>query len=237
MPNAFNNTTMNNLALAVRQLFYRRQMVGKFYLTFDEYIRTFVPAEARDAFRQATGWTYADQRQHKWDLLLPNGDKVNATLRLVETISNGEHAPPAPRHIAIQGDAPPEIVENIREWALRGGDPSRDFGRVIQVLNILNQNFSRVAIRYYWPTILAILSEGTNTKDLVQEMQDLKMPARLKPLPPGLMQACRLAAETVSTTRLLPVDVEEPDAGGKAVIDIVCGQHYEETFGKFWGVA
>jgi hypothetical protein len=238
MAAAFNTNTMNDLTTALRNLYYRRQRIGKLLLTFEEYIQTFVPYEARDIIRNAAPYTAATYRSHKWHLRLLSGDAVNATLAIHETSDHagGAYAPPVMRHLVIQGDAPSEITERIYSWVERGGNPSRDFGRVLSVLNILNVNFSRVAIRYYWPTILALMSETGKMGDTVQEGQDLKQPARLKPLPPGLSQACRLTAETIATTRLIPSDAAEPDSAGMTVLDIVSGQQYKEAFGTFWGM-
>ena len=235
MPNAFNNATINNMQGHVRQLYYRRKKIGRLTFTFEEYIKTFVPQEARDTFRDAAPWAYASTRTHRWGLHTISG-KLNATLELREDGRNGQtYAPPVPRHIMIQKDAPTELVQRIHNWAELGGDVSREFGRVMKVLELLNASHSRVAIRYFWPTILAICSEGNNTKDIVKDLQDMRMPVRLKPLPPGLLIACRQTAETIASAKLIPADIAD-DESGEVVIDIVAGQQYEEPFSTYWGL-
>jgi hypothetical protein len=231
MPNAFNNTTMNNLQGSIRSLFYRRQKVGKLHLTNDEYLHTFVPREARAAVREAAPWMCHDGRRHRFDLY---GVKAAMELRVPHEKPDG-HPMPVMRLLMIQGDAPKDVVDKIQHWTERGGDYSRDFGRVVKVLEMLNTTQSRVAIRYYWPTILALCSEGHNTKELVTELQEMRQPARLKPLPAGLQAACRLTAETIATARLIPADAEE-DEGGEVVIDIITGQQYNEPFSSFYGL-
>jgi hypothetical protein len=234
MPNAFSNTIIGHMQGNIRTLYHRRKKVGRIHLTHEEYLQTFVPAEVRDAFWEARLHSYHACRSHRWTLHLSSDQKIEATLELHEP--HATKAPPMVQMPQIQGDAPQEIVDRIHEWAARGGDASREFGRVMKVLEILNAGFSRVAIRYYWPTILAICSESTHTKDIVQELQDMRQPARLKPLPPGLSTACRLTAETISTARLIPADIEEEE-GMESTIDIVVGQSYNEQFSAFWGLS
>jgi hypothetical protein len=240
MAAAFNCSIASDLHNTIRSLFYRRQRIGSLLLSFDEYIRTFVPPDARELFQQVARHTAAPHWNRRWELHMPSGYKVDATLKLYDAgdFAGGAYAPPMPREIRIQGDAPLEVVNRIYEWAERGGDVSREFGRVSSVFERLNVSLSRVAIRYYWPTILALLSESGKSAnlDLVRELQDLKQPARLKPLPPGLSTACRLTAETIATTRLLPADVMEPDPSGSAELGIVTGQTYTEQFNTFCGI-
>jgi hypothetical protein len=236
MPAAFSRSTMDRLQATVRTLYYRRKQIGRLFLTHEEYIQTFVPAEARHAFREAAPWCAPDNRQHHWELRLDKDNTMQATLRM-HLVAGRPCPPPVTRMPRIQGDAPPEISQKIYDWAERGGDASREFGRVAKVLELLNMNFSRVAIRYYWPTILAICSETDKAgmQELVQEMQDMKMPARLRPLPTGVTAACRQAAETIATVRLIPADIDEEEEGD-VIIDIVAGQEYIEPFGTFYGM-
>ena len=238
MANAFGNQIMEKLHSNVRVLYNRRKKIGRLTLTNEEYLQTFVPREARDLFRDITPLIAVERFGHKFELRTQGGNNpaLNASIYM-----DLAHPMPAPRNLEIQPDAPTEVVERINQWFVHGGDVSRDFGRVTKVLTLLNENFSRVAIRYYWPTILALCSENPQTKHLVQEMQEMRQPVKLKPLPPGLPIACRFAAETISTARLIPADVENtPDeeetyGAGRVLINIVEGQHYYESFGDFYG--
>ena len=234
MANAFSNTIINNLHSNIRTLYHRRKQVGKLVLTNEEYIQTFVPHEARELFRDITPLMAFDKFFYRWDLPRYDNSALNATLHI------DSHAPvPVPRELRMQPDAPKEIVERIYQWTEHGGDVSRDFGRVGRVLSILNENFSRTAIRYYWPTILALCSENPQTKDLVQELQEMRQPVKLNPLPLGLPLACRQTAETIATARLIPADIDETtlphELAGRVTIGIVEGQHYIEPFGAFYG--
>ena len=238
MAAAFNNNIMSHLQTTVRSLYNRRRKVGKLVLTYDEYLNTFVPKEMRGTFQEVASWMVPDHRVHRWELTTHGTATGVIKASLQMGMPNASRSPPpVTRQIYMQGDAPPDVTERIYHWAEHGGDASRDFARVSKVLDILNNTMSRVAIRYYWPTILAICSEGPSvTKDLIHELQDLRTPAKLKPLPPGLQQACRLAAETISTVRLLPADVE--DVEGEVIIDIVAGQTYAEMgIGTFYGLS
>ena len=235
MTAAFNNDLITRLQSNIRMLYYRRKQVGKLMLTNEEFIQTFVPYEARELFRDITPLLAIDKMGHKWELRRPGqvhpDGVLNATLYL-----DSEMPVPVPRDLRIQRDAPEEVLNRIYHWADHGGDTSRDFGRVGKVLTKLNENFSRVAIRYYWPTILAICSESDQTRHLVQELQDMRQPVKLKPLPHGLPLACRQAAETISTARLIPTDVkEEGSPAGHVTIGITECQYYTEAFGEFYG--
>ena len=244
MPNAFNNVTMNSLNNNIRALYYRRKKVGKLYLTFNEYLNTFVPREVRGVFQEIAPWLDTSRGNHRWELFNPTPtleapyegatEKIQCTMQM-HVHHNKPMPPPIVRMPTIQADAPKEVTERIYTWATHGGDVSREFGRVAKVLEILNASYSRTAIRYYWPTILAICSESNATKELVQEMQELRTPAKLKPLLPGLPQACRLTAETIATARLIPADIEEVE-GEEITIDTVSGQTYKETVRDVLGV-
>jgi hypothetical protein len=232
---AFNDVEINALNDVIHNLYIRRTHVGKLALTFEEYLNTFVPEPAREIFVEAAQWVYSP-RYARWELLHPtDGSALKMTLSMYEMYSTP--APPLPRQLMIQPNAPQDVVERVMQWVVHGGDVSRDFGRVRKVLDAFNNSgFSRLAIRYYWPTLLALLSEGpTRLKDMVPELQDLRRPPKLPPLPPGLQRACRETAETISTARLIPADIDEPEPG-EVMLDIVSGQIYDEPIGEFEGM-
>jgi len=234
MTAAFNNTTSNHICDNIRTLYTRRKKVGKMVLTNEEYIKTFIPYEWREHVRDITPLLAVDKPTHKWELRVRDS-ALNATLHM-----RGLYPAPALRDVRIQSDAPEEIVTRIHQWTEHGGDVSRDFGRVTKVFTLLNEKFSRVAIRYYWPTILALCSESNKTKHLVQEMQEMRQPVKLKPLPQGLPLACRQTAETIATARLIPSDIDNQEElavtlEGSVTIGIVEGQYYTESFGTFYG--
>jgi len=235
MPAAFNHMINSAINNTIRTLYCRRKMVGTLSLTHEEYMETFVPREARDAFRAAAPWaSRSEGRHYRWDLELLTGEKYTATMQINENV-NRAPAPIVPRTLAIQPDAPSEIVGRIFGWATTGGDVSREFGRVRLVFDTLNEQFSRITMRYYWPTILALLSENKDTKHLVAELQELKTPAKPKPLPQGLLLACKQTAETIASARLIPADIQEPEPG-EVDIDIAPGQKYQEHLGTFYGM-
>lgn len=226
---AFNQTVFGRITSNVRSLFHRRTQVGGLHLTTEEYLATFVPREARDLFRDTAPLMFKQSLYHRFGLNLPDNKTIKAVLQ-----SHG-NAILLPRIIEIQPDAPPEIVQRIYGWIDNGGDVSRDFGRVNKVFAMLNTEYSRVGMRYYWPTILALCSEGDMTKDLVQPMQELRTPATLRPLPRGLAKACRQTAETISTARLIPADASAPVYEEGVTLSIAVGQTYTEDFGTFHG--
>ena len=232
MTHAFNSTTYSQLQSNITALYHRRTRIGKLELTFEEYIQTFVPSEARQLFRDITSYVTSNVTSQHFTLYI-SGSPISSRV----LFRGGGKTPPFPRNMTIQPDAPNEIVDRIHSWYEHGGDASRDFGRVSKLLTFFNENFSRVAIRYYWPTILAICSEGEGTKHLVQELQELRTPVKLKPLPPGVAKACRQAAETIATTRLIPTDVEDSTEIGEATISIISGQQYDEEFDSFFGLS
>lgn len=230
---AFKDHEINALCDVIRNLYLRRTNVGKLALTFEEYLNTFVPAPAREIFVEASQWAKPIQYA-RWELLTPDGGMTMMTLSMNEI--NRVPALPLPRHLAIQPDAPQDVVDRIMQW-IEHGDASREFGRVRRVLETFNVGgFSKLAIRYYWPSILALLSEGNrHLQEMTRDLQDLRTPVKLPPLPPGLLQACRQTAETIASARLIPADIEEPEPG-EVMLDIVSGQTYEEAIGTFSGM-
>lgn len=231
---AFTEREMDALYDVVRKLYLRRIKVGRLVLTFEEYVHSFVPQPARDIFFEAAPWI-STPNYARWELAVPDGGTMKMTLNMCEI--NRVPAPPLPRHLALQPDAPQEVVDRIMQWVAHG-DASREFGRVRKVLETFNvMGWSRLAIRYYWPTILALLSEGrTSLKEYVPELQDLRVPPKLQPLPQGLQTACRQTAETIASVRLIPPDIDEPDPG-EVMLDIISGQEYEEQVGLFTGMS
>ena len=225
---AFNGEIVNKIANNIHALFQRRSRVGGLHLTNEEFIQTFVPTEARDVFRYITP-LLSNGSARKFQLATSAGELA------VYAIPRGTPSPPVPRIMVIQPDAPQELVERINYWITHGGDVSREFGRVTKVFTELNAQCSRVAMRYYWPTILALCSESDATKGIVKELQELRTPNKLHSLPLGLMKACRLTADTIATARLLPADVEMPVYSEGMEITAVPGQKYEEDFGTFYG--
>ena len=232
---AFNTTIMNQLYSNIHTLYSRRRMIARLEITPEEYIAAFVPEEARGLFRDITPWILHEKQTHRWELTI-DGTPLNATVVMPLDSNKQAPLPPVPRNLALQPDAPEEVVERIHYWANRGGDTSREFGRVNKVLNMMNDGFSRNVIRYYWPTIIPLCGVHHATKGVAEELQELRVPARPKPLPSGLLKACRQTAETISAAQLIPTDVE-PTESGNIRIDIAQGQHYTEPFGTFYGVS
>lgn len=223
---AFNHAILSTLQSNIRGLFYRREKLGKLALTYEEYIQTFVPTEARQLFRDITPYI-AGSLLARMDIG-PEGHQAR-----IRAADNSKAL--MNRHV-IQPDAPADVVERIDTWRADSGDPSRDFGRVLRVLLDLNASCSKTAMRYYWPTIIAICSESEATKPIALELQELKKPASPPPLPHGLLQACKQTAETIATARLLPADAPPPPLADVS-IEIVHGQMYrDESIGFFYGL-
>jgi hypothetical protein len=239
MTQAFNADTINQLYNNIRTLFNRRQAIAAMPLTHEEYLNVFVPANLRDAFRAVAG-TIDNKTFRNWKWLSsPNAHASGPVLgdeMLACSIKFNALAPPVPRVLEVQPDADPEILERIGAWIERGGDCSREFGRVNLVLASLNKEFSRVAIRYYWPTIIALCNADRSTLSLGKELQELRMPAKLKPLPRGLLTACRQTSETVAIAQLLPEKVEDQAEKSDISISIQTGQYYREPCGTFYGM-
>jgi hypothetical protein len=105
----------------------------------------------------------------------------------------------------------------------------------MKVLEELNQLCSKQTMRYYWPTIIAICSEHDSTKAYASELQELKTPANPKPLPRGLLLACKTTSETIATAKLIPVDAEVPE-DGEVTLEVAAGRSFQEPdLGTFHG--
>lgn len=231
---AFSNSYRYMIENNVRQLYARRRAIATLELTFDEYIETFVPARHRQLVRDMrplNGHTNMVSGQID---LTQFGYEATATL-YINGADSANPPPPLIRGLEAQPDAPPEVIQRIHAWIENGADVHRDFARVISLFRAMNEKFSRAAMRHYWPTIMALCDGNDGTKDLIPELQVMKAPAALKPLPPGYLDLCRKTAATVSTAQLIPTDVEHK---ALAEIGVVVNGHqvYEEPgLGAFYG--
>lgn len=231
---AFSYSNRYQIEQNLRALMTRRKELPGCELSFEEYIQTFVPATARQLFRDIAPHHgirgYVNGRLR----LEPFGGDREATLHINTTKLAG---PPLVANLEPQPDAPPEVVERIRTWLENGGDVHRDFGRVLFVLNYLNENFSRAAMRHYWPTIMA-LCDAEPTQHLLAGLQANKVPATLKPLPAGMAALCRQTASTVATARLIPeINTGEQKLPSEVTISSAQGQTYKEHGFQFYALS
>jgi hypothetical protein len=156
---AFSAATYMQLQGNVRSLYYKRKLLSRLSLTHEEMIQTFVPTEARQLFRDVRPYQASYPYTHELDWSMAQ-ETVKTHLRMFD---RGLGAPPVPRNIRVQPDASQEVVEKINFWISNGGDVSRDFGRVMRVLEKLNELCSKQTMRYYWPSIIAIYVQRATT--------------------------------------------------------------------------
>jgi hypothetical protein len=232
---AFSWGTVNQITQSIRQLYYRRRQVGRMELTHEEFLQLFVPATNRELFRMAA--PAADFTSNVWSRFVIESP-VHGTITTSIWLRDVEDsfAPPRPRNPTIQPDAPEGLRAKFDSWIANGADSSRDFGRVQKVFQMLNEHCSKQTMRYYWPSIIAILSEDDNTKGFAAELQQLKTPANPKPLPAGLLQACRKTAETISIVQLIDKNFQRSGMAPPIMMEVVAGQMYDEPIGKFHGL-
>jgi hypothetical protein len=226
---AFSLAIMQHLQSNIRRLLYQRQKLAGLQLSNDEFVDTFVEAPHRQMFKDiAPLLVTSTSRRFVWA-------SRTDTVHLAAT-TGGEAPLPMPKQIIVQPDAPHEVVERIDSWIANGGDVSRDFGRVLATLHYLNQSCSRSAMRYYWPTIMAICSVDPATQAIGNELQELRTLANPAPLPHGVIAACRKTAETVATAKLIPLECEYPANTG-VMLGVQQGMQYTEPgIGRFAGM-
>jgi hypothetical protein len=232
---AFPSHAIHRLQENVKLLHERRKKAGRMVLTHDEYVQLFVPPESREHFRAIA---YLMPKTFSSDKFEWSRDSEKLEMRMIRNGEDpGRPIPPPMAEYRIQPDAPADLVARVNEWLDRGGNISRDYGRVAALLGNLNAICSRQAMRYYWPTIISICAQNADTKDYAEELHALKTPAAPKPLPHGLLAACRATAETVNTTLLIPADAPDPGYSGADVTLTVAHQGYTEPgLGTFWGL-
>lgn len=230
---AFNRSVMYEIRDSIRVLYGRRKMLGQMTMTHQEYIDTFVPSEARHMFRDISRFIDTAAQTHSFKLDCGEGKTQTAMLFMRSTAD--KRALPMVRELTIQPDAPKDVIDRINYWIKNGGDPSRDFGRVAKVVDMLNTVCSKTAVRYYWPAIISLLGEREITRELSKELQELKMPGKIPPLASSLLVACRLTAETIANAKLIPHDIKAPEHG-EVTIEIKVGQLYNEPFSTFYGI-
>lgn len=231
---AFGNNYRFTIVNNIRGLYQRRLQLSRLALTYDEYINTFVPPEARQLFRSMAPYNGCTSYVRGELDLNQFGHDANASLH-IRSDHKHKFAPPLVRGLELQPDAPPEVVERFKHWLENGGDVHRDFARVVVLFTRLSESYSRSAIRHYWPTIMALCDGHEDTKHLIQELQVMKAPPAPKPLPPGWAAACRKTAATISTAQLIPAEVEGREID-EVLIQVNSGQKYtEEGLGTFFG--
>lgn len=232
---AFSYSTLTQLNQNIRTLWYRRQRVGKMHLTHEEYIDTFVPLEAREMFAGVARHVQSRPMWHEMHWPVADGTRLKLNILLESKLDRP--APPYLREHVVQPDAPQHVIDRINTWIVTGGDVHRDFARVAVLLTKLNESCSRNTIRYYWPTIIPICAEHQDTKRFAEELAALKAPKNPAPLPRGLQQACRLTAETITTTLLIPAEAQD-QGFGEATIQVAPGQRYNEPdLGSYGGMS
>lgn len=231
---AFKDSVLNRLRENIRELYLRRSRIGRLTLTHEEYLATFAPREARDLLAAAAPYVEKPNGGVTFWLRYDNGEQVK--LWMWRDTSPDRPAPPAVRQPTIQPDAPAEVLERFDTWLSRGGNISRDYGRVAATLYKLNELCkSPSQIRFFWPSIMQICAEHETTRGIGDGLQTLRSPQGLV-LPAGLQKACRLTTETLSTVALLDKDTPEAPYGE---VNITCteGQKYEEPdLGEYHGM-
>ncbi|WP_454627691.1 hypothetical protein [Bradyrhizobium cenepequi] len=231
---AFKPMVVEQINKNIGLMFSRLKKVSTKTISHDDFINLFVPRDHRDAFREMailadTG--YGRSARYKWG---------EFNLRFSLNDRPGKYPPPIPRRLIVQEDAPEDLIYAITEWSRNGGDASGDFGRVRKLFEVLNDKLSKSEMRFVWPSILAICgADETNVvaKQAAADLQQVRTPAGVVSLPPGLRAACRKTADTIAMVGLIPHDVQYPEQG-EVTIEAVNGSHYSEPdLGGFHGLS
>jgi hypothetical protein len=230
---AFHPKVRMKLCENIQALHERRKTVGRLTMTHDEYMATFVPSELRAAFRTVTPHAEVASMMNGIRWHEPDG---TVTKCYITRDTHDRRAPPPMRDHFVQPDAPIEVIERVNHWLARGGNTSRDFGRVLALLCKFDDNYTRREIRFYWPSILTLLGMHKETKQLAEELHSVRTPPSLKPLPPGLHRACRLTAETIATATLIPEDAQAAALGEVNMFAENWEKYEEPDLGEFNGL-
>lgn len=100
-----------------------------------------------------------------------------------------------------------ELVRCAKEFA----DVAIDWGVVKAVYKYLNKHCKSPAqVRYFWPSILGIMSLNEDLDDVRASIIEHTMPRGLPSLPPEVRALCRQTAGIVATALLLPPLEDEP---------------------------
>jgi hypothetical protein len=228
---AFSYSTKNQIESNIRAMFFRVKQISRLSLSHEDFSALFVPAEHREMYREMSMLARTGEGQ---SAAFTWGD---TKLRFALVRHNGQNPIPIPRGMTLQHDAPTELVEQITVWANTVGNASREYGRVQALFTMLNETMTRGQTRFVWPSILALLAVNPILSENLKLLQELKVPAKCPDLPPGLLQACRKTASTISTATLIPADVPDFEILS-GFVEVVDGQDYEELgLGAFRGAA
>ena len=228
---AFSYAVKGEIENNIRIMYARLRAVSFKSLTNDDFLRLFVPAVDREMYGKMIGKVQPIHCHAHYEWL--TGTDLVFTLRGAGGL--------IPTCMALQPDAPADLLDAITKWTQQGGDASGDCGRVMKLFEVLNEKCSKQQMRFLWPSILTILGlndEKTNLKQLAIEMQELKAPKKPPELPMGVMQACRRTSETVAMCSLIPHDVlSRPTDEGAVVLRTLASRSYSEPgLGHFIGM-
>lgn len=230
---AFKHNLSSQIEGNIFAMFYRLKKVSSKTITHNNFIDLFVPVEHRAMYKTvavAAETGSGRVAKHKWgDLVL------GFTLNQIP----GAYPPPIPRGTTLQPDAPEELVRGITAWSLNGGDASGDFGRVMRLFGVLNEELTRSQMRFVWPSIIALCRDDSGRVSIFEtgnELQELKAPAIPPVLPHGLLLACRKTAGTITMAGLIPKDAPDPEVGEVTVAALDGGHYDERDLGDFDGL-
>lgn len=230
---AFNASTMYAINQNISTLYRRLKAVSTKKLTYDDFLNLFVAAEHRTMFKTIGPLLYTSY--HNSALVVwPDNTGLTFTLHDNQRV-------PMPRRLSMQPDVPPELVQSITDWIERGGNASREAGRVRVVVAQLNAMCTRQEMRYFWPSILPLLTFNESNSmccEIAKQLADVKVPKNPPPISPGLRIALRKATETVAVMNLLPADIEDKAAGTEVTVTVAEGGTYEEPgLGSYTGMS
>lgn len=194
-------------------------------LTYEDFLRLFVAPDEREICRLAP--TVCNLYQTR-SAAVPNALGL-PLLSLHMDDSKGTSAPLIPKNLAIQDDAPSELVARITPWVIERLSIGTDFGLVKVVLARLDHECTGgpSQLRYMWPSILSLCSLDENLTPFADAIRGLRQPKSIPSLPPEWRDACRQSAATIAAALLLPTTappasmlVVDPHHLGRVIVPV-----------------
>jgi hypothetical protein len=99
------------------------------------------------------------------------------------------------------------LVDKLVAWITSQVTLGYEYGVTAALLNWLSENCdSPKQIRYLWPTLLTLCALSENTKELGDNLREVKAPQSLPALPPEVRDALRSSAKTIAIASLIGAD-------------------------------
>jgi hypothetical protein len=206
---------LSSLTYSIGILKVRHRTLYPISLTHDELLELFAPPEHWELLRTAAD--IAEVRAaSNYKTIKFTDDRLRDTcfqnhVTLCFTANDvGGKAPLMPVNNNLLR-ANTALVDRLVAWSTSRVTLGYEYGVTAALLNWLSENCdSPKQIRYLWPSLLTLCALNEQTKELGDNLREVKAPQSLPALPLEVRRALRSSAKTIAIASLIGTDQAEP---------------------------